>query len=134
MFEYSDNSYKRSLLRNQSGATFIEVLIAVVVLALILASIAPVLLLITHSQFSWNEQRTAESISRNQVELIKVSRYEDAGNYTPITDLVTYETYDVDIEKTQQISERLQEITIKVLHADRLVLTTMTYKVKRLEV
>ncbi len=120
-------------MRNQSGVTFIEVLISVVVLALILASIPPVLLMITHSQFSWNEQRTAESISRNQVELIKVSQYRDDGNYTPITDHVIYETYDVDIE-TQQIEERLQEITIEIWHADRLVLTTMTYKVKRLEV
>lgn len=131
MFEYSDNSYKRSLLRNQSGATFIEVLIAVVVLALILASIAPVLLLITHSQFSWTEQRTAESIIRNQVEYIKVLPYSDDYATIPILDI--YKTYKVDID-TKLIEERLQEITIKVWHADSLVLTTMTYKVKRLEV
>ena len=127
------DSCRRSLLRNQSGVTFIEVLISVVVLALILASIPPVLLMITHSQFSWNEQRTAESISRNQVELIKVSQYRDDGNYTPITDHVIYETYKVVID-TKPIDKRLQEITIEIRHADRLVLTTMTYKVKRLEV
>ena len=117
-------------MRNTRGATFIEVLIAVVVLALILASIPPVLLLITHSQYSWNEQRTAESISRNQVEYIKVAPYSDDYNPVPYP-----ETYSVDIYTTTiDEEERLQEVTIEIWHADRLVLTTMTYKVKRLEV
>ncbi len=50
---------RKALFGNSSGATLGEVVIAVVVLALITASIAPVLVLITKSQFSWSEQRIA---------------------------------------------------------------------------
>ena len=91
MLRYSEKSNPRSLLRNRRGATFVEVLIAIIVLTLVLASIPPVLLLITHSQFTWNEQRVAESISRNQVEYMKALPFKEDGDYGLVPHPSTFE-------------------------------------------
>ncbi len=137
---------RKALFSNSSGATLVEVIIAVVVLALITASVAPVLVLITKSQFSWTEQRVAESLTRNQIEYIKVATY-IPGNQTlpqyaevPTPD----DTYDIDIlaqpvdpvTRKQLVAgdQGIQEITISIYHADKLVLQTKNYKVDRLDV
>ena len=122
------NGHRRSLLRSRRGATFVEVLIAIVVLGLIMASIPPVLLLITHSQFTWNEQRVAESISRNQVEYMKALPFQEDGSYGLVPHPSTFEIS----LSAQPVEDRLQEITIEISHVDKVVLTTLTYKVDRL--
>jgi hypothetical protein len=103
-------------------------LIAIIVLSLVLASIPPVLLLITHTQYVWNEERVAESISRNQVEYIKALPFKEDGDYglVPIP-----KTFEIDLS-AQAVEDRLQEITIEISHEDKVVLTTLTYKVDRL--
>ena len=124
-----------------------EVVVAIIVLALILASVPPVLLLIMHSQFSWTEQRVAESMTRNQIEYIKAAEY-IPGNithpqpaYTPVPK--PDETYEIIITAqpidpvtkeplTDGEDESVQEITIKIYHVDKLVLRTVNYKIDRL--
>ena len=139
---------RKALLGSSRGATLVEVVIAVVVLGLITASVAPVLVLITKSQFSWSEQRVAESLTRNQMEYVKVAQYEPrTGNETlpqyaevPVPD----DTYDIHIvaqpidpatrEPLDAGDEGVQEITVSIYHVDRLVLVTKNYKVDRLDV
>ena len=144
--------HRKALFRNSSGATLVEVVIAVVVLAVILASIPPVLVLITHSQFSWTEQRIAESLTRNQMEYVKVASY-IAGNETdPLPQYAEVptpdDTYEIDIvaqpvdAQTKEpldpglgvYDEGIQDITVSIHHADRLVLQTKNFKVDRLDV
>ena len=146
---------KKGLLRNSSGVALTEVVVAIVVLALIVGSVPPVLLLITKSQFSWHEQRVAESLSRNQMEYIKVAMYEDGNVTYPLLpeyaeiDLSdeALETYEIDIiaqpidpETYEPITSGppwdlgLQEITVSIYHVDRLILRTTNYKVDRLDV
>ena len=141
---------RKALLGSSRGATLIEVVIAVVVLGLITASVAPVLVLITKSQFSWSEQRIAESLTRNQVEYIKVASY-IAGNETyPLPQYAAVptpdETYEIDIvaqpvdAQTKEplnpglgvYDEGIQEITVSIYHVDRVVLQTKNYKIDRL--
>jgi len=125
----------RLLRRRERGATLVEIIIAVVVLGLILMAVPPVLLVITHAQFTWNEQRAAEALTRNQVEYLKVTpylSYEDGeGPYTtvPLPD----ETYRItlDVVTVDPGEDDFQKITIAVEHADRLVLETDTFKVDR---
>ena len=137
---------RKALFRNSSGATLVEVVIAVVVLALITASVPPVLLLITKSQFSWSEQRVADSLTRNQMEYIKVATYIPGNDTLPqYAEVPTPDdTYDIDIlaqpvdqatrEPLVAGDQGIQEITISIYHADRLVLQTKNYKVDRLDV
>ena len=147
---------RKALFRNSSGATLVEVVIAVVVLALITASVPPVLLLITKSQFSWTEQRVAESLARNQIEYIKVASY-IPGNvthpkpeYNPIDVDLPDESYDIVVDaqpidpetkaelpldsEPDVYDKDVQEITISIYHVDKLVLQTKNYKVDRLDV
>lgn len=140
----------KALFRGAKGAALVEVVIAVVILALITASVPPVLLLITESQFSWSEQRIGESLTRNQIEYIKSASY-IAGNETnPEPEYATVpvpnESYDIEVvarpvhvdPDTQVHSylapgedEGIQEITVSINHVDRLVVKTRNYKVDR---
>jgi len=140
---------QKGLLRNSSGVALTEVVVAIVVLALIVGSVPPVLLLITKSQFSWHEQRVAESLSRNQMEYIKVAMYEDGNATYPLlpqyAEVPRPDTYDIvivaqPIDPVTKLplasgqDKGIQEITVSIYHVDRLVLQTRNYKVDRLDV
>ena len=143
---------RKALLGSSRGATLVEVVIAVVVLGLITASVAPVLVLITKSQFSWSEQRVAESLTRNQMEYVKVAAYipgnETSPQYAEVP--VPDDSYDIvvvaqpidpetkaelPLESEPDVYDKgVQEITVSIYHVDRLVLQTRNYKVDRLDV
>ena len=137
---------RKALLGSSRGATLVEVVIAVVVLGLITASVAPVLVLITKSQFSWSEQRIAESLTRNQVEYVKVAAYIPGNETLPqYAEVPRPDTYDIvivaqPIDPVTKLplasgqDEGIQEITVSIYHVDRLVLQTKNYKVDRLDV
>jgi len=140
---------QKGLLRNSSGVALTEVVVAIVVLALIVGSVPPVLLLITKSQFSWHEQRVAESLTRNQMEYIKVAMYEDGNATYPLlpqyAEVPRPDTYDIvivaqPIDPVTKLplasgqDKGIQEITVSIYHVDRLVLQTRNYKVDRLDV
>ena len=145
---------RKVLFGSSRGTTLVEVVIAVVVLGLITASVAPVLVLITKSQFSWSEQRIAESLTRNQMEYVKVASY-IAGNSSvhqpqyreldgPDASYrveVNAQPIDPDDPERKALDPELgvydkgvQEITVSIHHVDRLVLQTKNYKVDRLDV
>lgn len=147
MLRHISRRWLKDLGRSSSGVALTEVVVAIIVLALILAAVPPVLALILHSQFSWTEQRVAESLTRNQVEYIKAAEY-IPGNSTHPLPVYTQvpkpdDTYEI-IITAQPIDpdtkaplpdgedESVQEITIQVYHVDRLVLRTVNYKVDRL--
>ncbi len=154
---------RRALSGRLPGVALTEVVIAVVVLSLIVATIPPVLVLLTRFQYAWSEQRTAESITRNHLEYAKVQAY-IAGNVSfpnpnylganatqempsvpndnwevelvavPIhVDPDTGQRDPVDFSGAGQ-DEGIQEITVTVTHVDRQVLQAVAYKVDRQEV
>ena len=147
MLKHVSQGWLKELARNYRGVALTEVSVAIVVLALILAAIPPVLVLILHSQFSWNEQRVAESLTRNQIEYIKAVQYIPGNATHPQPEYATVpkpnETYDIVIV-AQPIDpstkaplpdgqdEDIQEIIIRIYHDDRLILQTTSYKVDRL--
>lgn len=135
--------------RRLPGAALVEVVVAVLVLGLILVYVPPVLGLIVHSQFSWSEQRVAESLSRNQMEYVKVARYIPGNATDPLPEYATVPapdgSYEIDVTaqpvdpdtKDPLVAgddEGMQEITVQVYHGDLLVLETVNYKVDRLDV
>jgi len=135
--------------RGRTGVALTEAVVAVTVLALILATVPPVLVLLVQSQFHWSEQRVAESLSRNQVEYVKVAAYIPGNQTHPLPEYATVltagSTYDVNVI-AQPIDpdtklplqggddEGMQEITVQVYHTERLVLQTVNYKIDRLDV
>lgn len=143
---------RKALSRRASGAALIEVVIAVVVLGLITASVPPVLVLITDAEFRRNEQKVAESLTRNVIEYIKSAPYIDGPDPEYLTEekekqLIPNESYDI-VVIAQPISvdpltrehkplcddcpdEGIQEITVSVKHVDRLVVESKNYKVDR---
>lgn len=138
---------------NEKGATFVEVIVAIVLLGLIVASIPPAIIYSTRSVFAQKEQTVAEYLTRNQIEYIKSQPY-ILGNGTaypnydgykvPVPDpsyeiLIT--ALPIDINPTtgghdgylppNGGDEGIQEITIAIDHVNKVVLTTIFYKVNR---
>jgi len=75
MRKYARQLGFRALCSSGRGDTLLEVVIAVVILGLITASVPPVLMLLNYQQFKWNEQTTAESLARTQIEYMKGCPY-----------------------------------------------------------
>jgi Tfp pilus assembly protein PilV len=123
--------------RGAAGAAMIDVLIAVIVLALLTVAVSPVLVLIVKARFSWYEMRVAEALTRNQIEYIKATPY--AATYKPVPapdDSYTIEVgvrlVDPTTKGNVTVDKGMQEITVSIHHADRVVLRTQDYKVDRL--
>jgi len=138
-----------ALRHDSTGTTFVEVVIAIVVLGLITAAVAPTLMMINKAEFTRNEQRIAESLTRNQLEYIKSVPYVyvDAGNPDPYSKVPAPDgSYEIDLlvqpitidPVTQEHEylpagddEGIQEITVTIKHVDKVVLETKNYKVDR---
>jgi len=144
--------------RSPAGATLIEVVIAVVVLGFMLASVPPVLLLMTNTEFRHNESRVAEGLTRCQIEYIKSAPYDAATESHPIPEYDTVPvpdpSYEVDVVATPikirpqwsdeegrhvmiheplapGIDEGIQEIRVTVFHVERQLISTRNFKVNR---
>ena len=120
------------------GATLIEVVIAIVLLAFLTASVPPVLLVLADAEFKWSEQTIAESMARTTLEIVKGRSY-IAGNVTTpiyleedeVQSLIPNGTYDIEVTarpihvdlESQQHSylgpgedEGIQEVTVDIYH------------------
>jgi len=141
---------RRLIAVRASGATLVEVTIAVVVLGLLTAAVPPVMMMMTRSEFTRNEHRVAEYITRSQMELVKSRPYIAANATAPEPNYGTIPvpntTYEIDLdiqpvrvdEDTRAHEplpdgedEGIQEVTVTVYHAERLVLATRGYEVDR---
>lgn len=141
---------RRHIIRDAQGVTYVEVLISIIVLGLITASVIPALLVINKTEFTRNEQRVAESLTRNQLEYIKSTPYIYGNATDPYPDYtevpVPDATYDIELSvqpvtintETQEHEylpagqdEGIQEITVQIYHVEKKVLETKNYKVDR---
>jgi hypothetical protein len=153
---------RRTLNGRRCGVALTEVVIAVVVLALIAASVPPVLVLLARFQYSWNEQRVAESLTRNHLEYVKVVPYIAGnttnpnpeymgGNATEQMPPVPNDNWQVTVVATPIVlnpdgtsrpvdfglgeeDTGLQQITVEIEHVDRVILEGVAYKVDRQEI
>ena len=139
---------------NERGSTFVEVLVALVVLGIVVASVPPAIILSTKAVFAQKEQTIAENLSRNQIEYVKNCPYIsgvdgpwDGDGYpdydeVPVPDgsyKVTVRVRPLHVTPGSMLhtylppfeDEGIQEITVEIEHVDKLVLTTKCYKVER---
>jgi len=94
---------------SQRGSTYIEVLIAVVVLGFMTASVPPVLVYVSDAEFKRNEKEIAENVTRNQFEYVKNEEYlwandedlwdevEDRYRRVRYTEVATPSSYNVQV-------------------------------------
>ena len=129
-------------LGNQKGLTLVEVLIALTVFAAISVSLFIALNVSHKTTHSVNEQTTAESLTRAELEYIKSCDY-DAENNPPVygvdPDLVIPAKYSIEVTAERldpegdgtENDDGIQKVTVEIYYDGELVLTTVSYKVNR---
>ena len=121
---------------NEAGVTLIEALVSLATLGIIAAVFLSGLSTTAKASLVIDEQATAESLARSQMEYVKtVSYVYDATGYTaaPIPSGEDYANYSVSIyaEPLNNPDDGIQKITVTAKHYDKEVLTFESYKVNR---
>jgi type II secretory pathway pseudopilin PulG len=138
----------KTLGPNSRGATLIEVLIAVVVLAFMVAAIPPAMVTVADAQFRQEELNIAQDLTRSQFEYIKAQPYNNATlsstlyNQVPLPSgysmQVAYDWIDPSTGNITSSNEGIQMVTITVFgwryNSDQnlyYIMKTTDYKVDR---
>lgn len=125
-----------TVTRSQRGVTFIETVVALAILSAIVVSLLSGLATTSKATIITNEQSTAESLARSQLEWVKNTEYiYEATEYTPAT-LPSGEDYDnysavITAEPLNSPDNGIQKIIVTVKHGDKEVIKMEGYKVDR---
>lgn len=142
---------RKVLSGSERGATFVEILIAIVILGAVVASVPAAIIFSTNAVFALQEQTVAEMLARSQMEYVKGCDYiqatpvepDPAYAVVPVPDdtyevAVTVECIDIDDVTGGHVGyldpgedEGMQEITVEIKHVDQVVVTTRCYKIDR---
>ena len=120
----------------ESGITFIETIVALAILGTIAVAFLSGLATTYKAAFITDEQATAESMARSQMEWVKNADYVySATQYSlaPIPggkDYVNYSTI-IAAEPLHDPDDGIQKITVTVKHSDKEVIKLEGYKVDR---
>jgi len=132
MKKVGPNSRLGKALRGSSGGfTFIEVVIALALFAIIGIAFAGGLGTASRAVLTGDIRTNAESLARTQMEYVKSQDYNSAGDYT-LQVLPEYEEagYSAALDAVE-LEEGLQKITVTVSHMDEQVISLEGYKVER---
>ena len=121
---------------NQSGIALLETLIALALLGIIGVTFLSGLATASKGNIIIDEQTTAESLMRSQMELAKKAAYVyDTSEYTPapIPSSDDYTGYSATItaEPLNNPDQGIQKITVMVKHFDKELVQLQSYKVDR---
>ncbi len=124
------------LVRNESGVTLTETIVALGILGTIAVPFLSGQAAASKAIFIVDEQATAESLAQSQMEWVKNTDYVyDATEYppAPISDDKDYSNYSVTItaEPLRSPDDGIQKITIAVSHSGGAVMRLEGYKVDR---
>jgi len=121
------------LLREQRGIGFIETLVALAILGAITVAFLSGLTTASRATFIADEQTTAESLARGQMEWVKHASYEeDATQYPPASipsggDYVNYSVV-ITAEPLHDPDDGIQKITVAIKHSDKTIIVLESYK------
>lgn len=127
---------KPGLLAGQErGAMLIETLIALVILGIISVAFLSGLATASKANIITDEQATAESLARNQMEWVKETDYVPGANQylPPMPDGDSYASYSA-VTTAQPLhnpDDGIQRIAVTVRHLDKDVFRLESYKVYR---
>ena len=126
---------------NETGVTLIETLVALALLSIIAVVFLGGLTTVATATLIANEQATAESLARSQMEYVKSQGYIDYTDpeheeyvefeTVPVSYSVDFTVETIDDPDTGQPLEGIQKITVIVSRNDDPVLTLEGYKVAR---
>ena len=120
---------------NESGVTFIETLIALAVLGLVAVAFLGGMTTATKATIIADEQATAESLIRSELEYVRNCAYQYGVSEYPVDPLLTIpESWVVTppvVEPLHATDDGIQKVTAKVEHSGEVVLVVEDYKVDR---
>ena len=121
---------------DESGITFIETVVALALLGIISVAFLSGLATTSKAAIIADEQTTAESLARSQMEGVKKADYiYDATEYSPapVPDGKDYIGYSATIatEPLHNPDEGIQKITVTVKRSDKEIIKLEGYKVNR---
>lgn len=122
----------KKIIKLESGTGLIEILVALVVLGTVSVAFLSGLATASKANIITDEQTTAESLARSQMEWIKNAAY--ASSYSPPSPVATdYTDYvaSIDAEPLHQPDDGIQKITVTVSRDGKQLLELETYKVNR---
>lgn len=124
------------LTGSESGITFIETLLALALLGIIGVSFLSSLATTSKASIIADEQTTAESLARTQMEWAKRAEYVyEATEYfpAPIPGDSNYINYsaNITVEPLHDPDDGIQKITVTIKHSDKEVFTLESYKAER---
>ena len=133
---------KLKLKGNQKGQALIEVLISLAILGIVAVAFLTALTTASAAIIIADERTVAESLTRSELEYVKSSSYDDVNNppqYSIDPSVAIPGGYSAQIEAVRLDPEGdgtadddgIQQVTVKVYHQGKLVLTSATYKVNR---
>lgn len=126
----------RSTMRGTSGMAFIETLVALVVLGAVSVAFLSGLATTSRASMIVDEQTTAESLVRSQMEWVKKISYTyEATEYSPqpISSSDDYIGYSASIaaERLHVPDDGIQKVTVTITHYNKEVIELVGYKVDR---
>ena len=143
-------SSAKALKSNSRGQTLIEVLIALAILGIVVVAFMTALTTSSRAIIVADEHTTAESLARSELEYVKSQDYHSAPWFYTVTTAgstgpvwldtghhlpAEYANYSLNVSASclpsHTSDDGIQQITVKVYHQGKLVLTTSTYKVSR---
>jgi len=121
------------LFGEQRGIGFIETLIALAIIGTVAVTFVNSLVTISKANYIADEQTTAESLARSQMEWVKnISYIEEASEYSPapILNDGDYVNYSVSIaaQPLRNPDDGLQKITITIKHNNETLIILESYK------
>ncbi len=119
--------------RGQRGVSLLETLVALSILSVIGVTFINGLVTVSKANFTADEQTTAESLARSQIEWAKNADYvEEATQYSPapIPDGGDHVDYSVVITASplRNPDDGLQRITVTIKHFDKTIIELESYK------
>ncbi len=129
-------SVLRIFTRRESGITLIETMVALAILGTIGVIFLSGLTTTSKAAFIFDEQTTAESLARSQMEWAQNADYVyDATQYSPVPipsakDYINYSAT-ITAEPLHNPDDGIQKITITVKHSGETVTKLQGYKVDR---
>lgn len=126
----------RLFSRRESGQTLLEMLVALAILGIIAVAFLSGVATSSKGVYIADEQATAESLARSQMEWAKNASYSYNGtgySIAPIPATRDYTNYSANItaEPLNDPDDGIQKITVTIIHSDKEVFKLEGYKVDR---
>jgi prepilin-type N-terminal cleavage/methylation domain-containing protein len=122
----------KSILKQEKGVTLLETLVALAILSVISVAFMSGLTTSTKATVIADEQTTAESLARNQMEYVKNYTYQTNATEYPIDPSLTvpdtWEVLSCTAEALHTPDDGLQEVTVTIQHNGETVFTMTGYK------